>query len=241
MKLYTHINVDLDAVFSVIVEAQQNNIPLDEEHLEFVHADVDVVPEGCLAVDIAARKHGDGDSYVGGFLSDLLPEEVVLEVNEHDSRGFCTPRVPLATLISAVKRSGLSDMEIVRLFQPIVEGLMKHKEERKYADAYLATLETVEIGGYRFLVQDKDIPCHISKHASERGVVGTVYWSSNGCGIARFPGEDVPDLSVLSLPNWYTDHRKFLFCYGSHKAPKDPARSGFRDITELINWLQKNL
>ena len=80
IKIYTHLQVDLDAVVGSCVELYRQSLEPTTETIEFVSADTAVVPIGVIPVDIAARKHGTGDSFVGFYCKEELPPTFFREI-----------------------------------------------------------------------------------------------------------------------------------------------------------------
>jgi len=239
--IYTHMNVDLDAVVGSCVELYRLGLEPTSDTIKFVSADTEMeeIPDGGLPVDIRARKHGNSDSFVGEYCVDVLPPNIVDEVNEQDATGRSRNRVPLALLVASLATYGMTDLEIVQQCYPMVVGWIKLQDEWKETEKYFYTLEQVEIGNYIFVITRNSEHRSLSSIAKRNGINGSIFWSDTGCGISRYPGQNRPDLSTLGLDGWFHHHIGFLTCWGSRKAPKDTLPPQFRTVEEFISWLQE--
>jgi len=237
--IYTHMNVDLDAVVGSCVELYRLSLEPTSDTIKFVSADttMEEIPDGGLPVDIRARKHGNADSFVGAYCTDLLPPNIVDEVNEQDSKGYSRNRVPLALLIASLATYGMTDLEIVQQCYPMVVGWIKLQGEWKETEKYFHTLERVQLGKYTYIISKSVEHRSLSSIAVRNGVNGTIFWSKTGCGISRYPGQDKPDLSTLGLVGWFHHPIGFLACWGSRKAPKSTLPPQFKTVEEFILWL----
>jgi len=234
-----HIYVDLDAVLGACVELCRAGLEPDEKTVKFLPASAklaDISP-GFLPVDIAAKKHGTGKSYVGNYLVGLLPKEVVNEVDQQDSQGWTLSQVPLSSVIAGLREAGKADLEIIQLFYPIVKGWMKIQQNREKAESEFRSLDKAQIGQYRFVITNGTESRQLGYWAMQSGIAGTIYWSPDGCGITRYPRSNVPDLAKLQLPGWYTHPNGFLFCWGARKSPAVMPPLQFKIIDEFLAWL----
>jgi hypothetical protein len=223
-KIITHVNVDIDAVIGTCVELINHDLVPNEDTVRFVPADTFSVEENELAVDIRARKHGNAPSYVGWQCADLLPWNVVEEVNQQDFYGGTDSLVSLASIVNALRADGLSDLEIVQAF-------------KNEAVKIFETLEVVQIQGYEFVITNNNNNHFVGKVAQKAGLTGSIFQSDTGWGITRYPGQNKPDFSGLHLPGWFAHPAGFLFCWGSRKSPKKGPPPQFVDLDEFINWL----
>jgi hypothetical protein len=241
-KIATHVQVDIDAIIGSCVELIRHEMLPTAETIMFVSADTPKVPEDVLAVDIRARKHGNAPSYVGWLCKDILPYQIVEEVNEQDSTGRTSSRVPLCIISAALQMAGKSDLEIVQHFYPIVKGWIALKKEWDAADSIVASLPKVEIGDYKFLISVDVDSRGLSNSGTRAGLTGTIFWGKDGCGITIYPAPNQLNLAHLALDGWYADSRGFLFCYGSRKAPKTEADlppPQFPTVEAFIEYLKK--
>lgn len=236
-RIITHVNVDIDAVVGTCVELINHDLVPSENTVGFVPASTASVEENELAVDIQARKHGNAPSYVGWQCADLLPWNVVEEVNQQDFYGGTDSLVSLASIVNALRADGLSDLEIIQAFMPIIRGFMKMVIQKNEAVKILATLEVVQIQGYEFVITSNNNNRFVGKVAQKAGFTGSIFQSDTGWGITRYPGQNKPDLSGLHLPGWFAHPAGFLFCWGSRKSPKTIPPPQFVDLNEFINWL----
>lgn len=236
-RIITHVNVDIDAVVGACVELIRLNLVPNEDTIGFVPASTDSVGENELAVDIQARKHGDAESYVGWQCADVLPWNVVEEINLQDAFGGVDSLVSLGSIVNAMKTNGMDDLAIVQAFMPIVRGFMKMKSQKDEAPKILEMLETVQIQGFDFLITHNNNNHFVGKLARKVGLTGSIFQSDTGWGITRYPGLDRPDFSSLRLPGWFAHPRGFLFCWGSRKSPKTVPPPQFVDLNEFINWV----
>lgn len=238
-RIATHVNVDIDAVIGTCCELIRNNLLPKEETVIFVPADTEKVSKGTLAVDIKARKHGKGKSYVGYYCRDILPHQVCDEVDEQDSSGRSSSRVPLCFITSGLAATSMSDLEIVQHMYPIVHGWIQLRIEWDRAKTVVATLPRQKIGDYEFLLSVDIDTRGLSGEAFQAGMNGTIFWGDDGCGITIYPqySEEL-NLAHLKLEDWFTHPAGFLFAYGTRKAPKDPPPPQFQNVEEFIEYLK---
>ena len=170
--IFTHMNVDLDAVIGSCVELYRHSLEPSTETIKFVSADTMELPmDNGIPVDIAARKHGTGDSFVGFYCLEELPPNIVDEVNEQDSKGYSRNRVPLSMIIASLHEYGFTDLQIVQHFFPIVVGMIKMQAAYKAAEEYFKALRVVELGKYRFIIsEDNDTHRSLSSYRIDHTV-----------------------------------------------------------------------
>lgn len=237
----THYNVDLDAVIGTCVELIQRG--LNSRNVRFATAATKTVEDWEVAVDIQARKHGKSASFVGAYCRDVLPQNLVKEVNIQDSGGEVPSLVPLTTVINALKAAGKSDRKIISAFLPIVKGMMVRHEQAGTAEKYFRQSEKIVIGDYKFLLMDMNEKFNpfVKGIAMKNGICGAIYRSKSGWGITRYPGFKKPDLRKLTLKGWFTHPTGFLFCWGSRKAAKKEDPPQFESFECFIEWLRSML
>lgn len=237
-RIATHVNVDLDAVIGTCCELIRNNLTPTKETVIFVSASTARVPSDTRAVDIKARKHGKGKSYVGAYCRNILPYQICDEVDEQDSTGKSLSVVPLCLIPNALHMVGMSDLEIVQHMYPIVHGWIQLRIEWESAKAVVEAMPKVEIGDYKFLVAIDNTTRGISKDASNAGINGTVFWGKDGCGITVFDTKEI-NLSHLELEGWFAHSAGFLFAWGTRKAPKILPPPQFSSVEQFIEYLKK--
>lgn len=237
----THYNVDLDAVIGTCVELIKRG--LYASNVAFVSSATVQVEDWQVAVDIRARKHGNAASFVGAYCSDVLPKNLVKEVNIQDSGGEVPSLISLTMVIGALKAAGRSDRKIVRFFLPIVRGMMIIHEREKSADTLFRRSEKIVMGDYKFLLMDMSEKFNpfVKRIAMRNGICGAIYRSKSGWGITRYPGFKRPNLRKLSLDGWFTHPSGFLFCWGSRKAIKKEDPPQFESFECFIEWLRSML
>lgn len=236
-RIATHVHVDADAVIGTCVELIRRNMYPAENTVVFVDADTKSVPKNTLAVDIRARKHGRGKSYVGYYCKDVLPWQICEEVDEQDSTGRSSSRVPIFMYVASLQKIGMSDLEIVQHMYPVVHGWIQLRIEWDAAEAIVASMRKVKIGDYKFLVSVNNGNRGLSGAAKRKGLDGSIFWSNTGCGITSFD-KHVLNFAHLELDGWYADTRGFLFAYGTRKSPKELPPPQFKTVGEFIKWLK---
>lgn len=239
-KIATHVSVDVDAVVGTCCELYRNLLIPNEGTVIFVPADTKSVEKGTWAVDIHARKHGKSKSYVGAYCKDLLPQQIVDEVNEIDSTGKSSSRVPLSLFMSALQNIGMTDLEIVQHMYPIVHGWIQLKKEWELAKEIVDSSPKIKIGDYRFLISMDNEIRGLSVAGANAGLNGTIFWGDDGCGITIYPtdSQDRINLSHLQLEGWFSHPAGFLLCWGSRKAPKVCPPPQFPNCWKFIEYLK---
>lgn len=245
----THIHLDLDAVFSVLLLVLQGKANLED--VKFLPANTNMLPEHLSNATIV--DHQLGLKGIGSALSDLpnarrvLGAKVVDEIDEQDRTGKAIPRIPLGELFSASKKGlricGMRgeelDRELLKYWMVIACGLAAQEQDRKAAIQAADRIPTVDVGPYRFAVATDGIPPGSTVIlAEELGIHGSVYSASYGMGVNRFPGVHAPDLTRLEpflqeskliqnpttkqveKQKWFVHPKGFLTCWGSKKAPR---------------------
>lgn len=237
----THYNVDLDAVVGTCVELIKRG--LYASNVSFVSSAMESVEDWQVAVDIRARKHGNAASFVGAYCKDVLPKNLVKEVNIQDSGGEVPSLVSLTMIINALKSDGRSDRKIIKSFLPIIRGMMLKHEQGKVAEGYFRRSEKIVMGDHKFLLMDMNegYNPYVKGIAMRNGICGAIYRSKSGWGITRYPGFKRPDLSKLYLKGWFTHSAGFLFCWGSRKAAKKEDPPQFESFECFIEWLRSML
>ena len=236
-RITTHVSVDLDAVIGTCCELIRHNLIPSVETVKFVDADIARVPADTLAVDIRARKHGRGKSYVGYYCRDILPYQICDEVDEQDSTGRSSSRVPLFIVPAALQKVGMSDLEIVQHMYPIVHGWIQLRIEWDAADAIVEQMDKVTIGDYSFLISLNNNNRGLSSAAKRLGLDGNIFWSKTGCGIVSYD-KYILNFAHMELDGWYADSRGFLFAYGTRKSPKEIPPPQFSTVEVFIEWLK---
>lgn len=236
-RIATHRSVDLDAVIGVCCELIRHNLPPKEEYIMFVDADTARVPKDTLAVDIRARKHGRGKSYVGYYCRSILPYQICEEVDEQDSTGRSSNRVPLCLIPASLQKVGMSDLEIVQHMYPIVHGWIQLRIEWEAAEAKVDAMPKVKIGDYTFLLSVGVDTRGLSNAAKKVGLSGSIFWGDNGCGITSYDKHDL-NFAHMNLDGWYADSRGFLFAWGTRKSPKTVPPPQFNTVEEFIEYLK---
>ena len=256
-KIVSHFNVDLDSVFGICIQSKLNNISLD--NVKFVGANTDKVADDEIPVDIVAEKHGIvGKSYVSSHFPEKLSKNIIDEIDEQDSTGKSSARVPLASLIAGLRFNGMKDQEILKTMCPVVDGLMKYKELEDQADVQLKKSKIVKIGKYKFLRSiEGDVNPILGIKANEMGITGAIFQDKNNLGITRYPGNVEPNLATLKsklgerikekgcsadeVNDWFAHKDGFLFSHGSRKAPASKKSCVFDDADDFEMWLDKNV
>lgn len=238
--IYTHQNVDLDAILSVVTECVLKNIPITEDFIKFVPANCMEIPEYATIIDLEIAKHEKEKSHLEQY-QDYLPKEIIHEVNIHD--GFGYDPGSLQIFLMGLKRSGMSDIQLCQYFEPVVKGWIQIAQQRSRAKEIYESLRKVIIKGedreYKFLVVEfLRLPEGVTFYAGLDGCVGTIYADKYNLGITRYPTFKEPNYNKLPhLKGWYQD--TFLYCWGSRKAPAKSYPSQFINLDHFIEWLQE--
>jgi len=196
-------------------------------------------------------QHGAAAIELAAEMGVELPPDLASEVMEQESTGFTAPRFTLSALINATRtafseagmRGDELDMSLVRIFVPILSGLIHQHRIKKLVRAYIRSTEKVSIGKYRFIITEGEIHPMVSIVGRELFYTGLIYSSKFNLGVTRFPGLNKPDLTRLEahLPGWFIHPAGFLACWGSRKAPaKGPPPEGTpQSINELVKLMRE--
>jgi hypothetical protein len=235
----THVNVDLDAVISTVTECLLNLIPIDEDHVHFLPANTEELDIDETWIDMQKEKHDEHHAHVYQY-KDYLPWEIIHEVNAQDCYGFDPGTLQLVLI--ALKKLKLGDLAICQYFEPIVKGWIKLTKDRLDAKPSYDRLQKVEFKSrsgqsYKFVVEEfygmKDDG---SWYAQEDGCIGKIYLSKYNMGITHFPSNSLDFSKIPPLKGWFQN--KFLYCWGSLKAPRDRFPPNFVNLQGFIDWLR---
>jgi hypothetical protein len=237
--IITHVNVDLDAVLSTVTECLLNKLPIDDETIQFVPANTMDLDIADTWIDLQAEKHDETHAHLYQY-KEMLPWEIIHEVDTQDCYGI-DPGTLQLVLIS-LKKLKYSDLAICQYFEPLVKGWIKLAQDRLNAKDSYDRLETVEFktksgNSYKFVVEEfygmKDDG---SWYAQEDGCVGKIYLSKYNMGITHFPSVVLDFSKMPTLKGWFQN--KFLYCWGSLKAPRDRFPPNFVNLKAFIDWLR---
>jgi hypothetical protein len=238
--IFTHQNVDLDAIISVCAYCLTHNIALSAENVQFVPANQMEFPENAVLIDLQKEKHGHTTSHVHEQYWTRLPKNVTLDIDMQDSTGSSFGNLQM--VVVGLKHSGFkyTDLELCQYFLPIVDGWFRLEERKGDAAEMYKTLPRVQLGKYWFLVADniRFMP-HITSLALDDHISGTIYLSGFNLGITRYAGLAEPDLTKLPCPaGWFQHSRGYLLAYGTRKANATRWNPQFRNLEEFIRWLE---
>jgi hypothetical protein len=249
-RVMTHVNVDLDAIFSVCCYIlTQTSDKAEQERMigtiQFVSAGS---PSDPLAVqiDMGQNKHRSGCFLVSNFQG-MLPVEVEQEIDVWDTTAKSQSVLPLQMLLMGLKEDRFPDVDLIVYFLPMVRGLVRYEQNRKQAKIDFQKQRVLTINKHKFLIlQNKDVSPALQEYANaSEGVCGNIFWKdldSNNIqiGISRYPYHETDfNLSHLQLDGWFTHPDGFLFSWGSRKSPKKSLPPQFQDLSQFLLFLVK--
>ena len=238
--IFTHQNVDLDAVISVCAYCVEHNIALDETNVHFVPANQTIFPPESVLIDLQITKHNHMTSHVHDHWYNKIPRNVILDIDCQDSLGQSFGNLQMILVGLKYSNFKYSDLELCQYFLPIVDGWFKLEERKvEFAETY-KTLPKVQLGKWWFIIADnlKYSP-NLTSLALDDQIVGTIYASKFNMGITRYSGLQEPDLLKLPCPaGWFQHSHGFLLCYGSRKSNADRWNPQFPNLQAFIIWLQ---
>ena len=237
--IYTHTHVDLDAVMSVCAYCILHKIPLDSENITFVPASEANIPPGSIIIDLQQDKHV-GPSHCDQY-AEYFPREIMWEINQVDSGHVGHSILQLS--ITALRKAGKSDLQIIQTFEPIVYGFFQIRMDYDVAESQFEKIPIVDINGYKFLrLENMRTVGALGGIASRQGIVGTIYLENYNMGITRYNPFKLPDLSQLPyLEGWFKHNKGFLFAYGTRKSTSHKWNPHFNSLDAFITWLRKEL
>ena len=247
--IMTHMNVDADAAFSAAL------LHTLRPHATIVFAPADHSPQdgGTIAIDMSngpravkGLEQGSAFGLIVNVLKDIdngvhhALKKWAAQLDLTDSAKACNDRVVLADMVRSWSLAGLDDYSIVErageLLLGTIRGCKKSKESFERA-------KNVPIqNGIAILKPGMNTS---AKNLFRLGALAVVRESKIGMAINLSPraqrvGLHLGELSGNLPPNWFIHECGFLACYGSNKAPKNPANSGLK-LAELVkvvqNWL----
>lgn len=250
----THPHVDLDAASCVGLHILSGDYTLQD--VRFLSGSVKSRPAGYH--DAVIVDHPLGTKGKNSALAELpgaieiLGEDFVAEVDEHDGLGAAPPRFPLARIFAALRMAlrqrGFSgaelDRQIIDYWTVLLEGISLQERSRKDAEFFVdhVGVPVVETGPYSWAVPSGPMAPGTGNVLAERGVTGYVYQAPHGIGVYRYQQSHEPDLNELRkyLPGWFIHKRGFVACWGSRKAPRDvaPPHNTPQDAWELVETLR---
>jgi len=251
--IYTHLNPDLDNIFSTITYCLTNIINIDSDNIKFVPANQKEFPQDSILIDLEINKHSATECEFMKYES-LFPKYVVDEINIQDC--YNVSAGSLQTVLLAFKKSGLREYELLRAFEPIVRGLMKLKVDWDRASQNYESIPIVPIGKYKFFKMEfmEDNFHALADYGLRHNIAGKVYISKYDMGIVRFGSGDWdkyekrfnPDFSRLPLiyeskgeRQWFQHKSGYLLSWGTYKAPATKFPRAFDNLNDFIGWLNK--
>lgn len=238
--IYTHLNVDLDAVLSLCCESLLHKVPLTAATVQFVPANQMDFPEYSTLIDLQINKHDRDHAYAEKY-AEHIPDEISEEVRFQDCFGYDPGTWQI--MLVALKKVGKTDLEICNYFLPIVDGLFRIQQDRIRAKPIYDQLPKVEIKGfqntYKFLVIEYErSPKDVTFWAGRDGCYGTIYLENYNMGITRYNIHTEPNFMRLpKLSGWYQE--KFIYVRGTRKSPATSFPPQFNNMDGFIAWLKQ--
>ncbi|MCA8939222.1 MAG: hypothetical protein KDB07_05430 [Planctomycetes bacterium] len=232
--IVTHPHIDLDAASCVGLYLLSGEVELQD--VRFLSGAVTVRPPGledAVFVDHPLGTKGELSALAElPHAVEVLGEDYVAEVDQHDGEGAGDPRFPLARIFAALRVAlrarGFTgphlDRQLLEYWTLLLEGIASQEQNRREATQYLDTVGVpiVQTGPYRWAVPSGALISGAGNVLAERGVTGYVYEAPYGLGVYRYQQQAEPDLNDLRdlLPGWFIHKRGFMACWGSRKAPR---------------------
>jgi hypothetical protein len=247
ISIATHMQVDADAAFSTALL----HVLRPHARVKFVRADSCIKAENCIAVDLSKGPRAVKGLHPGsafGLVVNVMRDidrpvhdalrDWAAQLNLTDSGKYCRDKVSLAELTSCWKAIGLRDKGIVEKAEELIRGKIashrKHLEHKAVAEK-VPIVKGVAVVKANVRVKAADL--------FRRGAIAVVRESEIGMGVnlskqAQNKGIRLTQCKKLLPKSWFIHPAGFLACYGSVKAPKNPADSGLK-LAELVKIIQK--
>ena len=246
VSIATHQRVDADAAFSTALL----HILRPHASIAFVRADSIITGPECIAVDLSEGPRAVKGLNVGsafGLIVRVLqnidrPVHDALsrwasQLNQTDSGKRCRDKVVLAELVTCWRTIGLKDAQIVERAVELLRGrILSHKRhlEHRETASQVPTVGRIAIVSPGTHVKAVDL--------YRRGALAVVRETDVGQCVnlsreAMGMGISLTEFKGLLPDDWFIHPQGFLACYGSVKAPKNPADSGL-SLAQLVQVVQ---
>lgn len=251
--IFTHINPDLDAIFTTVAYCLTNNIPITDEFIQLVPANQQDFPNDSILIDLEKNKHSLERCAFMDY-EEMVPKVVAMEVNIQDC--YHADLGSLQLMLMALKKSGKKEIELFQWFEPIVRGLMRLKSGWDQASESYDKIPIIDIGKYKFMkIENNYLNYHnLTEYGIAHNIAGKVYLDGYNMGIVRFgfgvfdPRDRTWNPNLYKLPpikepnsdrKWFSHPQGFLLSYGTYKSPATTFCRAFDNLDGFIAWLDK--